>query len=325
MTIAKLSLRLLIAVLAAFAMTAANAQAYPTKPIRIIVPFAPGGSADMLARLMAQEMAPSFGESILVENRTGAAGNIGTSFVAKSEPDGHTLLLAFDGTLAINPSIYKSLPFDTLRDFAPITLLARVPIVLVAHPSFPPDNVRELIAYAKQHPGIDYATAGLGSTTHLAIVLLEQRTGTKFTHIAYKGGAQGAIDVLAGQVPLLSQGLPGAQPHIKSGKLKAIGITTAKRHPSLPNVGSFAEAGVPDYDVSLWFGLMAPAGTPKAVIGRLHAEAAKILSAQEMRTRFQTKIGADAVGNTPDEFSAEIKKDLERWAQIVRQSGLSIQ
>ena len=315
---------LALATLASTLAVPALAQSYPSRPVRLIVPFAAGGTADILARMMAQKLGERLGQPFVVENRTGAAGNIGTELVAKAPPDGYTLLLAFDGTLVINPSVYAKMPFDTLKDLAPITMLARVPIVLIAHPSFPPNNAREFIAYAKQHPGVDYASAGIGSTTHLAVVMIEQAAGIKLTHIAYKGGAQGAVDVVAGTVPLLTQALPGAQPFLKSGKLKAIGITTAKRHPSAPDIGTFAEGGLPNFDVSTWFGLAAPGGTPDAVIEKLSKEAAAILATKEVRDKLTNDLGADPVGDTPAEFSAVIKKDLASWAAIVKTTGLKI-
>jgi len=301
------------------------AQAYPARPVRLIVPFAAGGTADILARLMAQKLTERLEQPFVVENRTGAAGNIGTDLVAKAPADGYTLLLAFDGTLVINPSVYAKMPFDTLKDLAPISMLARVPIVIVAHPSFPPNNVREFIAYAKQHPGLDYASAGIGSTTHLAVVMIEQQAGIKLTHIAYKGGAQGAVDVVSGQVPLLTQALPGAQPFLKSGKLKAIGMTVAKRHPSAPDIETFAEGGLAGFDVSTWFGLAAPAGTPAPIIEKLHQAVAGILAEPEMRLKLQNDIGADAVGDSPAEFAASIRHDLAAWGKVVRSTGLRIE
>jgi tripartite-type tricarboxylate transporter receptor subunit TctC len=302
-----------------------NAQAYPTKSIRLIVPFAAGGSTDALARAVGQKLGESLGQQVVVDNRTGATGNIGTDLVAKASPDGYTLLMAFDATMVINPSAYKKLPFDPVKDFTPITEVAALPLILAAHPSFPANNVKELIAYARQKPGINYSSSGYASTPHLAMVLFAQRTGTQFTHIAYKGGGQAVVDVLGGQVPLIATAIPTVQAHIKAGKLKAIGLTSGKRHPSLPDVGTFAEAGLPGFDVSAWYGLLAPAGTPKTVIARLHDEVVKILQSPEMKERFLTTIGGDPVGDTPEAFAATIKNDMARWAKIVKESGIKLE
>ena len=303
----------------------AHSQAYPTKSIRVIVPFAPGGSTDALARTVGQKLSDNLGQQVVVDNRTGANGNIGTDLVAKAPADGYTLLMAFDATMVINPAAYAKLPFDPVKDFAPITKVAALPLILVAHPSFAASNVKELIAHAKQKPGVNYSSSGHASTPHLAMLMFEQRTGTKFTHIAYKGGGQAVIDVLAGQVPLLATAIPTVQAHLKAGKLKAIALTSARRHPSLPDVGTFAEAGITGFDVSAWYGLLAPAATPRAIVTKLHAEVTRILATPEMKERFLTTIGGDPVGNTPEQFAADIKADIARWAVIVRESGLKIE
>ena len=301
------------------------AQQYPTKPIRLIVPFAPGGSTDALARLLGQKLGENLGQQFVVDNRTGANGNIGTDIVAKALPDGYTLVMAFDATMVINPSVYGKLPFDPIRDFAPISKVAALPLILVAHPSFPANNVKELIAYAKQKPGTNYSSSGHASTPHLAMLMFEQRTGTKFTHIAYKGGGQAVIDVIAGQVPLIATAIPTVQAHMKSGRLKGIALTSAKRHPAVPDVGTFAEAGLAGFDVSAWYGLLAPAGTPKAIITKLNGEVLKILATPEIKERFLTTIGGDPAGGTPEQFAADIKADIARWSKIVKETGLKIE
>ena len=303
----------------------AHAQSYPTKSIRLIVPFAPGGSTDALARVVGQKLGDNFGQQVVVDNRTGANGNIGTDIVAKANPDGYTLLMAFDATMVINPSAYAKLPFDPVRDFAPITKVAALPLLLVAHPSFPASNTKELIAYAKGNPGINYSSSGHASTPHLAMLMFAQRTGTQFTHIAYKGGGQAVIDVLAGQIPLLATAIPTVQAHIKAGKLKAIALTSAKRHASMPDLGTFAEAGITGFDVSAWYGMLAPAGTPKSVVARIHDEVVKILATAEMKERFLTTIGGDPVGGTPEQLAADIKSDIVRWAKIVKDSGIKLE
>jgi tripartite-type tricarboxylate transporter receptor subunit TctC len=313
----------------AFALTAhadlSRARQFPTKPIRLIVPYAPGGSTDALARLIGQKLSDKVGQQIIVDNRTGANGNIGTEIVAKAPADGYTLLMAFDATMAINPSAYGKLPFDPVKDFAPITKVAALPLILVAHPTFPANDTKELIAYAKQKPGVNYSSSGHASTPHLAMLMFEQRTGTRFTHIAYKGGGQAVIDVLAGQVPLLATAIPTVQAHMKAGKLKGIALTSARRHPAVPDVGTFAEAGVTGFDVSAWYGLLAPAGTPKPIVTKVHDEVVRILATPEIKERFLTTIGGDPVGNTPEQFAADIKADIARWSKIVKDSGLKIE
>ena len=302
----------------------ATAQQYPTKPIRMIVPFAAGGSTDALARTVGQKLSENFGQQVLVDNRSGTTGTIGTEMVARANPDGYTLVMAFDATMVINPSVYSKLPFDPIKDFAPITKVAALPLIVVAHPSFAPSNTKELIAFAKSKPGLNYSSSGHASTPHLAMLMFAQHTGTQFTHIAYKGGGQAVIDVLAGQIPLLATAIPTVQAHLKSGKLKAVALTSAKRHASLPDVGTFAEGGLAGFDVSAWYGMLAPAGTPKAVITRLNNEVLKILAAPEMKERFLTTIGGDPVGGTPEQFAADIKADIVRWAKIVKESGLKL-
>ncbi|MEO7728669.1 MAG: tripartite tricarboxylate transporter substrate binding protein [Burkholderiales bacterium] len=304
---------------------AGAAQPYPHKSIRLIVPYAAGGSTDALARAVGQKLGAGFGQQVIVDNRTGANGNVGTDMVAKANPDGYTLLMAFDATMVINPTAYSKLPFDPVKDFAPITKVAALPLILVAHPSFPPNNTKELIPYAKSKPGLNYSSSGHASTPHLAMLLFEQRTGTQFTHIAYKGGGQAVIDVLAGQIPLLATAIPTAQAHIKAGKLKGIALTSAKRHASLPDVGTFAEAGITGFDISAWYGLLAPAGTPNAVVARVHDETVKILATPEMKERFQNTLGGDAVGNTPEQFAADIKSDIARWGKIVKETGIKLE
>jgi tripartite-type tricarboxylate transporter receptor subunit TctC len=302
-----------------------HAQTYPTKSIRLIVPFAAGGSTDALARAVGQKLGENFSQQVVIDNRTGANGNIGTDLVAKANPDGYTLLMAFDATMVINPSAYSKLPFDPVKDFAPITKVAALPLILVAHPSFPASNTKELIAYAKSKPGINYSSSGHASTPHLAMLMFAQRTGTQFTHIAYKGGGQAVIDVLAGQIPLLATAIPTVQAHIKAGKLKGLALTSAKRHASLPDVGTFAEAGLTGFDVSAWYALLAPAGTPRPVVARVHDEVVKILATAEMKERFLTTIGGDPVGGSPEQLAADIKSDIARWAKIVKDSGIKLE
>lgn len=306
------------------ASQSAHAQQYPNKPVHLIVPFAAGGSADSMARLISPQLGELLGQSVVVENRPGANGNIGTEAVARAAPDGYTLLLAFDATIVINPHVYPKLGFDPLKDFAPITLLARVPMILAAHPSFPVNNVSELIAHAKKQPGLSYSSAGLASTPHLAMLLFEQRSGVKLQHIAYKGGGQAVIDALGGHVPLISTGFPVVIKHLKSGKLKGIGLMSAKRHPAIPEVGTFAEAGISDFDLYFWLGVMAPAGTPPEIVARLNRDIRKVLESPEVREKIEAGVGGSPVGNSPEEFAADVRKDLERWGRVVRESGVKI-
>ena len=305
--------------------TGGNAQSYPTKSVRLVVPFAPGGSTDVVARAVGQKLGDDFGQQIVVDNRAGANGNIGTDIVAKAPADGYTLLVAYDSTMVINPSAYSKLPFDPIKDFAPITKVAVLPLALVAHPSLPANNVKEFIAHAIAKPGINYASGGHGSTGHLTMLLFEQQTGAKLTHIAYKGAGQAMIDVLGGHVPLNISAIPAVQAHLKSGKLKAIAVTSAKRPASLPDVGTFTEGGVTGFDVSVWLGLLAPAGTPRPVITKLHAAVVKILATPEMKERFVTTLGGDPGGGSPEQFAADIKTDIARWAKIVKSSGIRIE
>jgi tripartite-type tricarboxylate transporter receptor subunit TctC len=288
------------------------------------VPFAAGGSADTVARIVAPKLGESLGQSVLVDNRPGANGNIGTAAVAQATADGYTLLLAFDATLVINPHVYPKLGFDPIRDFQPITMLVRVPMILAAHPSFPANNVSELVALAKKQPSLTYSSAGLASTPHLAMLLFEQRTGTRFEHIAYKGGGQAVVDTLAGHVPLISTGFPVAFRHLQSRKLKGIGIMSAKRHPSLPDVGTFGEAGIADFDLSFWLGIVAPAGIPRDIVARLNTDLRRVLDSPEVRAKVSGGVGGELAADTPEQFAADIRKDLERWGRVVREGGVKV-
>jgi len=315
------------AALAAAAVLAgpSGAQTYPTKPVRMIVPFAPGGSTDVLARAVAQRLGESFGQQVTVDNRPGANTIVGADLVAKSTPDGHTLLMTIDATFVINPHAYARLPFDVFRDFAPVTKVAALPLILVTHPSLPATDAKSFVALARANPGkLDYSSSGHASTAHLSMLLLEKRIGTKMTHIAYKGGGQAVIDAIAGQVPLFMTAVPTVQQYFKSGKLRPIAFTSAKRHPSMPQVSTFAEAGIADYDISIYYPVFAPAGTPRSAIGRVRDEIARILQLPEMKDRFLVTIGADPVGGTPEQLAADVKADHARWATIVRENGISI-
>lgn len=300
------------------------AAAYPTQPVRLVVPFAPAGFVDIVGRLVADKLALGLGQPVLVDNKPGAAGNIGTAFVAKAAPDGHTLLLGFDGTLVINPSIYPKTGFNTLKDFAPVLRLADAGLLMVASSGVGLKNLRELITQAKASPDKPflYATSGVGSTPHIAGELLAQQAGIKLIHVPYKGGGQAMADVIAGQVPLCITALATALPYLKSGRLVALGVTSLGRIKALPDVATFQESGLPGFSVSSWVGILAPAKTPPEVIGRLHKEFFLALSRPETRERFQ-QLGLEAVGNRPEDFAKQIRADLDRYAKVVKTAGIT--
>jgi tripartite-type tricarboxylate transporter receptor subunit TctC len=275
----------------------------------------------MIARLIAQKLAETWGQPLLVENRAGAGGNVGTDFVARSSPDGYTLLSAGPGSLIINPLMGK-VPYDTERDFAPVTLMARAPNALVAHPSLPASSVKELIALARAHPGeINYGSGGNGSTPHLSAALFAAMAGVELTHVPYKGTAPATADLIGGQVQIAFLGIPAVLPHLKSGKLRILAVTGMRRSPELPNVPTVDESGVPGYEVSPWYGLLAPAGTPRSIIGRLASETTHIVRTAEMRERLAVQ-GAEAAGGTPEEYVAVIREDAAIWARVIEQAGL---
>jgi tripartite-type tricarboxylate transporter receptor subunit TctC len=323
------SLRAVVALAGAVATATgagdAVAQTFPTKAVRVVVPFAPGGSTDVLARAVALRLTDAYGQQVTVDNRPGANTIVGADLVAKAPADGHTLLMTIDATFVINPHAYAKLPFDALKDFAPVTKVAALPLILVSHPSLPANDAKSFIALARSNPGkLDYSTSGHASTAHLSMLLLEKRIGTKMTHIAYKGGGQAVIDAIAGQVPLFMTAVPTVQQYFKSGKLKPIAFTSMKRHHSMPEVSTFAEAGLAGYDISIYYPIFAPAGTPRAAIMRVRDEVARILQLPEMKDRFLVTIGADPVGGTPEQLAADVKADFARWASIVKENGISI-
>jgi tripartite-type tricarboxylate transporter receptor subunit TctC len=313
--------RLLFALMLAAVGPAAHAQAFPSKPVRIIVPFAPGGVADSSARVISERLGVRLGQPVVVENRPGASGNIGTAAVAAAAPDGHTLLLGFDGTMVINPHVYAKLGWDTLRDFSPVTKLGDATLILVAHPSVPANTVRELVALKQPFA---YGTAGTGSTPHLAAELLAQRTGIALTHVPYKGGGQAIGDVVGGQIPLVYTAIATAQQFVKSGKLKALGVSSAKRSASLPEVPTFIESGLDGFVVDSWTGILAPAKTPPEVIEHLQKNIAATLGEPDIRSRYAT-LGIEPVGNAPDEFAQQIRTDLARWEKVVRAAKIRVE
>jgi tripartite-type tricarboxylate transporter receptor subunit TctC len=316
-------MRPLLLLIASLFCVAAAAQPFPSKPVRIIVPFSPGGVADSSARVISDKLGARLGQSVIVENRPGASGNIGTQQVAAAASDGYTLLLGFDGTMVVNPHVYAKLPFDTLRDFAPVTKLGDATLILVAHPSVPAKDLREFLTIAKTQ-NFSYGSAGTGSTPHLAGELLAQRTGIALTHVPYKGGGQAMGDVVGGQIPLVFTAIATAQQFVRSGKLKGLGVSSARRSGSLPDVPTFVESGLEGFVVDSWVGILAPAKTPPPVVARLQKEIAAVLAEPETRERYAT-LGIEPVANAPEQFAEQIRADLARWEKVVRQAGIRIE
>lgn len=318
------------AVLAALSMgavlaPAAATAAYPDKPIRLIVPFGAGGTTDILGRVLGQKLGDALGQSVIVENRPGANGNIGSDAVAKSAADGYTLLFAADATLVINPSLYRQLPFQPERDFAPISRIAVVPLVLVANPAVKADTLPELVKLGRNGDSrLDFGSAGAGSMGHLVGERLNRATDMKMTHIPYKSGAQAIADVVSGQIPLLITGLAVADPFLKNGKLKAIAVTSGQRFPGAPAVPTIAEGGVKDFDSPSWYGLLAPAGTPAPVLEKIHGALAAALQTEDMKARM-VELGAWPVVDSRAAFAELIKQDTVRWSQIIQAAGITVQ
>jgi len=298
----------------------APAQAYPAKPVRIIVPLAAGGPTDVLARTLANNLTETLGQTFIVDNRAGANTNIGTVAVAKSPADGYTLLLTVNN-LTINPSLYQNLGFDPLKDFAPISLFATSPLVLVVHPAVAAKSVKELIALAKAHPGeLHFGSPGNGSPPHLAGEMLNTLAGIKLVHVPYKGITTAVTDLIGGQLELMFPGSPIALPNAKAGKLRALATTGAKRTAAAPELPTIAESGLPNYEVSLWYGLLAPANTPPAIVQRLHGEVARIMALPAVSQQWSA-LGAEPMSTTPEQFTAYLKDDLVKWQKVLRDSG----
>ena len=299
----------------------ALAQTFPTKPVTMIVAFPAGGATDIVARKVAQSLSTMWGQPVIVDNKGGAGGTIGTVLAARAEASGHTILMATLGNMAINQHLY-TMDIDPTTDLTAITNVVGVTFVLVAHPSLPANNVQELIALAKQKPGaLNYSSSGSGGAPHLATELFMSMTGTKFTHVPYKGSGPSFIDLLGGQVHFTMDSLVQSLPYIRSGRLKALAVLGAKRSPLLPSVPTVAESGVPGYEFTNWFGLVAPANTPKNVVAKLHADVSKALQQPELRSQLE-KMGADVVNNTPEQFAAQIKADSAKWAKIIKEANV---
>ncbi|MDM0120733.1 Bug family tripartite tricarboxylate transporter substrate binding protein [Variovorax arabinosiphilus] len=301
---------------------AAQAQAaFPSKPITIIVPFSAGGTTDILARVVGQFMSTDLGQPVVVDNRAGAGGNIGGQAAARATPDGYTIFMGTVGTHAINQALYKKMPFDPIKDFAPLSRVAMVPNLLVANPSQPYKNVKELIAYAKANPGkVNFGSSGAGSSIHLSGELFKQMAGVDMQHVPYRGSAPAVSDLLGGQISIMFDNMPSAIPHVKGGKLRPLAVTTAKRSPALPDVPTIAESGVPGYEATSWFGLLAPAGTPAPVIAKLNASILKALANPEVKKKLAEQ-GAEAAGEKPEQFAAFIAAETAKWGKVVKESG----
>jgi len=304
------------------AATLTHAQNFPVKPVRVITPFTAGSAIDTLARVVGQKLGDTWGQQVVIDNRIGANGIIGTEAAAKAPPDGYTVYLGNISTLAVNPHLYLKLPYDALRDFAPVTLAATIPVVLVVHPSLPVKSVRELIALAKAHPGqLNYASGGTGSAQHLPMEMLRVETGINIVHVPYKGLGPAFSDVLGGQVPMMFTGVSNVVPYMKTGRLRVLAIGSPKRSATLPEVPTVAEAGVPGFDFDSWTGYLVPVGTPRELIVKLHADITRTLAAPEVRDKLVT-LGFDLVGGTPEAFATLIRNDIARFGKLIKAAGI---
>jgi tripartite-type tricarboxylate transporter receptor subunit TctC len=314
--------RVLIVALATLVSGAVFGQGYPTRPIRMLVPFSAGaGVTDIMARLVGQHLSAGLGQPVVIENRPGAGGIPGMEAASKAAPDGYTLLMT-NVILAVNSYLYPKLPYDPVKDFTPVTLVNTAPLMLVVHPTVAAKSVKELIAYAKAHPGeLTFGSGGVGSTPHLSGELLKSLSGIDALHVPYKGGAPALNDLIGGQLSFMIENVPGTMPFVKSGKLRALAVTSPQRSPLEPTLPTMAEAGVPGYEVVGWNGIVAMSGTPPEIVARLHAEVAKILRSPEVKQKM-VALGAQPVGSTPDEFAAFIKAEMARWGKIIKEKGI---
>ncbi|HEV8520566.1 MAG TPA: tripartite tricarboxylate transporter substrate binding protein [Burkholderiales bacterium] len=300
------------------------AQTYPAKPIRFYTPYPPGGTTDILARLIGAKLYESWGQPVIVDAKPGAGGNIGTDFVAKSPADGYTILMGASGPLAINVSLFSKLPYDPVKDLAPVILTASVPLILVTHPSLPAKNVKEFIALMKSRPGqFNYASAGPGSPQHLTAEMFKFMAKVDMAHIPYKGSGPAIVDLVGGQIPFAFESMIPVLPHVKAGKLRALAVTSAKPSPVLPEIPTVAESGVPGFESIAWYGVVAPAGTPRDIIAKLNAEMARILNLPDIKQRL-IEMGSPPVAGTPDQFGALIKSEIVKWGKVVKQAHVSL-
>ena len=310
------------AAMAVVTLTASAQQPFPHRAIRLIVPSLPGGGTDITARLIAPKMSEVLGQQVVVENRAGAASMIGSEAVARAAPDGHTLLMGI-ATLTINPHIQRKMPFDVVKDLTPVSQAVILPNVLITHPSVPAKTVKELISFARAHPDqLNYASAGVGSNIHLTMALFLNMAKIKIVHVPYKGSGGAMVDLLSGQITTMTTTTLSAMPFVRTGRLRALGVTAAKRSVALPNVPTIAEAALPGYEAVQWYGVLAPAGTPRDVVGKLHAAVVRALQEAPVRERLLVD-GAEPVGNTPDEFAAIIRNDLVKWGKVIKDAGIT--
>lgn len=308
-------------VLLVMAATMPQALAWPERPVRVVIPFAPGGGTDATVRIIADAVKGMLGQPLVLDNRPGASTIIGTEIVAKSKPDGYTVLLV-TSTFAINPSLQSKMPYDPVKDFAPVTLVARTPYVMVVHPSLPVKTVKELVALAKARPGeLTYASVGTGSSTHLATELLVSRSGMKLVHVPYKGSSSALADLLGGHVSMYLGSMPASLPQARSGKLRALAVTGAARASAAPELPTIAESGVPGYEFTAWYGLFMPVGTPAAIVGRMQSAVRSVVERDDIRRQYAAE-GNDGVGSTPEQFAAVVREDIARYAKIVRDAGI---
>jgi tripartite-type tricarboxylate transporter receptor subunit TctC len=297
-------------------------EKYPAKPIRLVVPFAPGGSTDIFARLVGERLAPALGQPVVIENRAGAGGNIGAEAVARAAPDGYTVLMATTGVMAINQALYRNLGYDAARDLVPVVFIASITNVLIVPPELPAKSVAELVALAKSQPGrLSFASSGAGSSTHMSAELFKVMTGTDVLHVPYKGSGQALPDLMSGRVSMMFENMPGAISHIRSGKLRVLAVTGLKRSPALPDVPTVAEAGVAGYESLSWSGLAVPAGTPRDVLQRLNRETVAVLAQPELRAKLADQ-GGEAVGGSPEQFEAHVRAEREKWGRLVRERNI---
>jgi len=318
------ALLLLAALSVALPAAGARAETYPARAVKLVVPYPAGGTTDIIARLIAAQLSETLGQPFVVDNRAGASGAIGSAAVAKSAPDGYTLLMGTANTHGINSALQKSLPYDALKDFAPVTVVASTPNVIVVNPAVPARTLAELIALAKAEPGkLNYGSTSSGGSPHMSAELLKMMTGISITHVPYKGAAPMLTDLVGGHIPIGFDNLPSAMPFIESGKLRALAVTTAKRWPGAPNIPTVAESGVPGYEVSGWFGILAPAGTPPAIVDRLQKAVADAVAKPEVRKQLET-VGAEPVANTSQAFAQQIAADVARWKTVADTTGVKL-
>jgi tripartite-type tricarboxylate transporter receptor subunit TctC len=315
---------LLVALIGVACAQHASGQSYPVKPIRFYTPYPPGGTTDILARIFGAKMHEAWGQPVIVEAKPGAGGNIGADFVAKAPPDGYTILMGASGPLAINASLFSKLPYDPAKDFAPVVLSASVPLVLITHPSLPVKNVREFIALIKARPGqFNYASAGPGSPQHLTAEMFKFMAKVEMTHIPYKGSGPAIVDLVGGQIPFAFESMIPVLPHVKSGKLRGLAVTSAARSPVLPEIATVAESGVAGFESIAWYGVVAPAGTPRDIVAKLNGEMARIANLPDIKQRL-IEMGSPPVAGTPEQFGALIKSEIPKWGKVVKQAKVSL-